>query len=196
VRVSPLRGSHQQIRKPSRNSRKPNRARRNGPTPAMTRWAAALLTFASVGAAGCGGDDVGAQRRERRRSRRLGHVTTWLLRRSRGGPRRGYSRSRSWPFRRCRRPGEAEISYTARARSATQLVTTENLGLSSNGRLDPGQRMAVAIGRRIGPRVDWQVALLSEGSVEGATASFTTGKLSGRSGCFATGKAQVTERRR
>jgi hypothetical protein len=56
--------------------------------------------------------------------------------------------------------------------------------------------MAVAIGRRIGPRVDWQVALLSEGSVEGATASFTTGKLSGRSGCFATGKAQVTERRR
>jgi hypothetical protein len=56
--------------------------------------------------------------------------------------------------------------------------------------------MAVAVGRTSGPRVDWQVALLSKGAVEVATASFTAAKLSGSFGCFVTGKPQVTERRR
>jgi RNA polymerase sigma factor (sigma-70 family) len=54
--------------------------------------------------------------------------------------------------------------------------------------------MAVAVGRTSGPRVDWQVALLSKGAVEVAAASFTAAELSGSFGCFVTGKAQVVYR--
>jgi hypothetical protein len=48
----------------------------------------------------------------------------------------------------------------------------------------------------MGPRVEWQVALLSEGHIDVATASFTAGRLSGSFGCFVSGNATVAERRR
>jgi hypothetical protein len=96
----------------------------------------------------------------------------------------------------CRRPGQAEISYTIAPGSATQLVTTETAQVgSSNGWLDPGQRVAIAIGREAGPRVDWQVGLLSKGRIEVLTASFAVGRL-GNFGCFLTGKAEDAKRRR
>jgi hypothetical protein len=66
---------------------------------------------------------------------------------------------------------------------------------SSNEWLDPGQRVAIAIGRETGQPTDWQVALLSKGRIEVLTASFTVGALP-KYGCFVSGKAQVAERRR
>jgi len=164
---------------------------------AMARSPAALLTFVAVAAMGCG-DDAGGPAPGASPQQAVetdDYVASPTL--ARGSAARLFAIPGLGHFgARCKRPGEAEISYTAAARSATQLVTTDNRGISSNGRLNPGQRIAVAIGPRVGPRVDWQVALLSEGTVEVATASFTTGKLSGSFGCFVTGKAQATQRRR
>jgi hypothetical protein len=164
----------------------------------MSRWPAVLLAFSFVGAAGCGDDEVGAPTSRASAQRAVetqDYVASPTL--ARGTAAQLFAIPGLGRFgARCNHPGEAEISYTSAGGSATQLVTTENRGLSSNGRLDPGQRMAVTIGRSTGPRVDWQVAVLSEGTVEVATASFTTGKLSERFGCFVTGKAQVSKRRR
>ncbi len=97
----------------------------------------------------------------------------------------------------CKGEGRAVISY--RASSATsQLVTTEGGAASSNGWLDPGQSMAVGLGREIGPRVEWQVAVLSKGRIEVASAAFTVGTLPGSSGrgCLVSAKAEVTKRPR
>jgi hypothetical protein len=96
----------------------------------------------------------------------------------------------------CTGPARAEISYKAARGTATQLVTTENRGFSSNGHVNPGQRMAVAIGRPLGPRAEWQVALLSAGRIKVATATFTVGRVAGSHGCLLSGKAEVAERQR
>jgi hypothetical protein len=37
--------------------------------------------------------------------------------------------------------------------------------------------MAVGIGPQTGPRVEWQIAFISEGRIELATAAFTVGPL-------------------
>jgi hypothetical protein len=95
----------------------------------------------------------------------------------------------------CTGPARGQISYKAATDAADQLVTTENRGFSSNGRVDPGQSIAVAIGRPRGPRVEWQVAQFSAGGVKVATASFAVAPLTGSPrGCFVSGKAEVAER--
>jgi hypothetical protein len=97
---------------------------------------------------------------------------------------------------RCRRGARAEISYRAARRGADQLVTTEHRLASSNRRLKPGSRIAVGIGRRRGPLVEWRIAFISEGRIEVATAVFRVGLLPGGRGCFVSGTAEVGERRR
>ncbi len=97
----------------------------------------------------------------------------------------------------CKGRGRAKISYKVAAGSATQLVTTEGPRESTSNRwLDPGQHTSVAIGPDTGPRTDWQVALLSKGTVEVATGSFTVARLNSPSLCFVTGKANLTTSRR
>ena len=96
----------------------------------------------------------------------------------------------------CRRPGQARISYTAGRGTATQLVSAvPTRGSPLNGWLDPGERLMATVGRRAGPRVDWQVGLLSEGRIAVLTGSFAVGGFP-KFGCFVTGKAQVANRAR
>ena len=56
--------------------------------------------------------------------------------------------------------------------------------------------MAVGIGRQTGPRVEWQIAFISEGRIELATAAFSVDPPSGNHGCFVFGTAEVAARRR
>jgi hypothetical protein len=89
----------------------------------------------------------------------------------------------------CTSPGHARISYTVARGSASQQVTVDSRAAEFR---DPGERVRVDIGRRS----EWQVARLSKGRIEVATATFTTGALSGRHGCFVSAKADVAQRRR
>ena len=59
--------------------------------------------------------------------------------------------------------------------------------------LDPGDGLTV--GPR-GGRKDFQIALLSEGNIKVATASFAAARMKGSSFCFVTAKADVSARRR
>lgn len=93
----------------------------------------------------------------------------------------------------CTGPARAEISYKVARDTADQFITTENR-ISSNSHLKPGQRVAVAIGREIGPRSEWQIALFSAGGIKVATGSFAVARLTGSKGCFVSGKAEVAER--
>ncbi|HEX6656227.1 MAG TPA: hypothetical protein VF153_08460, partial [Candidatus Limnocylindria bacterium] len=60
---------------------------------------------------------------------------------------------------------------------------------------ESGQELHLGLGPR-GGRKNLQVAILSEGSVKVATASFTAAKMKGSSFCFVTAKADVSARRR
>ena len=63
-------------------------------------------------------------------------------------------------------------------------------------RLKPGRRLAVGIGRQTGPHVEWEIAFISEGRIELATAAFSVDPPSGNHGCFVFGTAEVAARRR
>jgi hypothetical protein len=97
----------------------------------------------------------------------------------------------------CTRPGEARIAYRAERGGATQIVTTAAPGgTESKAWADPGERASVPIGPRRGPRVDWQIGLLSEGRIHVLTASFTVARLAKTFGCFVTGTAHAAKRLR
>jgi hypothetical protein len=69
-------------------------------------------------------------------------------------------------------------------------------GTESNAWADPGERVSVPIGPRRGPRVDWQIGLLSEGRIHVLTASFTVARLAKTFGCFVTATAHTAKRLR
>ena len=166
----------------------------------MNRRPAALIasTATALAVTGCGGGDVDATPRSDAThaavsstdyvaSPTLGRGTAARLFAIPGLGRFGAS---------CGRPGVARISYTAAPGGATQIVTTETPGgTGSNTWADPGERVAAPIGARTGPRVDWQVGLLSEGRIEVLTASFTVARMP-EFGCFVTGKAHTAKRPR
>jgi hypothetical protein len=80
---------------------------------------------------------------------------------------------------------------------AAQVVTTAMPGgTESNAWADPGERVSVPIGSGSGPRVDWQIGLLSEGRIHVLTASFTVARLAKTFGCFVTGTAHAAKRLR
>jgi hypothetical protein len=160
--------------------------------------AALVSTALAVAVTGCGGSEIDAPERgavSRAAVESKEYVASPTL--GRGSAKRLFAIAGLGRFgASCRRPGQAEISYLVAPGSATQLVTTETARAGwSNGWLDPGQRVAVAISPQTRPRTDWQVALLSKGRIEVLTASFTVSPLA-KFGCFVTGKAEVASRRR
>ena len=154
------------------------------------------VVVVAVALAGCGSDgvDAPAPARQKPEVQTSDYVATPTL--NEGGSQRLFAIPALGRFRAtCTGPARAQISYRAARATATQLVTTESR-VSSNGRVDPGQRIAVAIGRLTGSRVEWQVTLLSAGRIKVATAAFTVGPLAGAHGCLVSGKAEVAERQR
>lgn len=93
----------------------------------------------------------------------------------------------------CNSKGLADVAYRVAAGSADQLVTYSSTRGSSTLWLNP--RSGVAVGPR-GGRKDFQIAILTEGRVTVATASFTAGTMKGSSFCFVSAKADVSTRRR
>jgi hypothetical protein len=87
----------------------------------------------------------------------------------------------------CNRGGVASVAYRVAAGSASQLVTHR-----SSRWLDPGDRLV----EPVGDPSQWQVAILAEGKIQIATASFSAKRMKGSSGCFVTAKADVSARRR
>ena len=87
----------------------------------------------------------------------------------------------------CDGRGRASVAYAVAAGSASQLVTN-----GSSRWLDPGDRLVDQVGD---PSV-WQVAILSEGNIHIATASFSAKRMKGSSFCFVTAKADMSARRR
>jgi hypothetical protein len=88
---------------------------------------------------------------------------------------------------RCNRSGLASVAYRLAAGSASQLVTHR-----TSGWLDPGDRLV----EQVGDPSQWQIAILSEGTIQIATASFSAKRMKGSSFCFVTAKADVSARRR
>ena len=88
---------------------------------------------------------------------------------------------------RCNRRGRASVAYTVAAGSASQLVTRR-----SSRWLDPGDRLTDGVG----DPSQWQIAILSKGSIQVATASLSAKRMKGSPLCFVTAKADVSARRR
>jgi hypothetical protein len=93
----------------------------------------------------------------------------------------------------CNGRGLSDVRYRAAVRGADELVTHSSTLGSSTLWLRPGDGLAV--GPR-GGRKDFQIAILTEGRVTVATASFTAGTLKGSSSCFVSAKADVSTRQR
>lgn len=95
----------------------------------------------------------------------------------------------------CTRPGVARISYAARLTGQTVAAETARVTRPIVS-LFPGKHVAVMLDHRIAPRADWQVAIVSEGRIDVATATVTVATLGSDYGCFVSAKADRVRRGR
>jgi hypothetical protein len=166
----------------------------------MKRRSAALLASTAVllAATGCGGGDTAPTRSGAAApppASSADYVASPTL--GRGTSERLFAIPELGAFRAsCTRPAEARISYRVNRGGTTQLVTAETArGGGLNRRVDPGERVAVAIRASEAARADWQAGIIAEGRIAVVTASFTVGRL-GDFCCFVTAKAHRARRAR